>query len=71
MENSHSSTRRNPFVRDSNEEDAESDDEPSTKMSRTTLRTILKKDLGMRPYHLQIAHALEDRDYLSQIHYRF
>jgi hypothetical protein len=65
MANPHSSTRRNAFM-PTGETDSEEDEE-RTRLSRTTLRRILKLDLKMRPYHLQMVHALREQDHVGRV----
>lgn len=64
--NPHLSTRRNPFVIGPS---GDGEDEPTTQMSRSTLQLILKEDLKMRPYHLQMAHALDAPDPATRMNF--
>lgn len=66
--NPHLSTRRNPFV-STGDTDSEEDDHGTVRMSQRSLQRILKEDLQMRPYHLQMAHALEETDYAARIEF--
>lgn len=57
--NPHLSTRHNPFVK-TGDTDLDEEDHNTTCLFRIPLRRIIKKDLRLKLYHLQIAYVLVD-----------